>query len=299
MDARGAAVKLAIISDEISQDLGVAIGLALAHGFTGLEIRSVGDTPPHELSRTRCRSIREQLAVAGIELVAFDSPAFKHALPLTRREYDEAARTLEASIAIARALGCPPTRIFSFYRDGQPAIDAAAEAMAKLLDRVSCADVPLLLENGMRTNCPTASTLAELSALLAPRLAGVLWDPGNAAFSGLESLTPRAAHGLLRDRLRLVHVKDPSGSDFYTRLGEGDVPWAEIVAMLADDRFPGFLSLETHWRRDRILSQTERDTPWGRSFSEDGAEPSSICMMVLAEMARGGSNQPLAPLNRG
>lgn len=284
-------MKLAVVSDEISQDLEVALGLALAQGFSGIEIRSVCDTPPHELSVSRCRWIRERIAGAGVELVAFDSPAFKQALPRNRRECDAATRTLERSIAVARALGCPPTRIFSFYREGAPQVGAAAEAMTKLLDRVPCPDVPLLLENGMRTNSPTAATLAQLSKLLAPRLHGVLWDPGNAAFSGLETMPSPEACRLLRDRLRLVHVKDPCGSDSYTRLGEGDVPWAGIVAALAGDGFAGFLSLETHWRLGRILSQAERDDPWGEAFSHDGAEPSSICMNVLAAMVRAGPDR--------
>lgn len=278
-------VKLAIISDEISQDLGVALNLVRSHGFRGIEIRSLWSTCPHELLIDQCRRIREQVDAAGVELVAYDSPAFKHALPHTRREYDAAAELLERSVEVARALGNPPTRIFSFYRDGPPRVDVAAEAMARLLDRVPCLDVPLLVENGMRTNSPTASALAELLGMLAPRPLQALWDPGNATFCGLEETPPLEAYEMLRHRLRLVHVKDPRGSDFYTRLGDGDVPWAAIVAALAADRFTGFLSLETHWRLGRVLSQAERDRPWGESFSFDGHESSSICMAVLKDMA--------------
>jgi sugar phosphate isomerase/epimerase len=281
----GELVKLAIISDEISQDLDRALELVQRHGFDGIEIRSVWNTRPHELSIDQCQRIRDRVGAAGVKLVAYDSPAFKQPLPRTRREFDAAARVLETSMGVARDLGCPPTRVFSFYREGPPRPAAAVEAMAKLLDRVPAPDVPLLLENGMRTNSPTAAALAELLELLGPRPFGALWDPGNAAFCGLEQTPPAQAYEMLRPKLRLVHVKDPRGSSSYTRLGTGDLPWGEIAAELAAGRFGGFLSLETHWRLGRILSQAERDEPWGEDFSCDGYEPSSICMAELKDIS--------------
>jgi sugar phosphate isomerase/epimerase len=280
----GEPVRLAVIGDEVSQDLDLALTLVEEQGFEGIEVRSLWNTRPHELSLDQCQRIRDRVGAAGVELVAYDSPTFKQPLPRTRKEFDAAARVLEASVEVARALGCPPTRVFSFYREGPPRPAAAAEAMAKLLDRVPAPDVPLLLENGMRTNSPTAATLAELLELLGPRLLGALWDPGNAAFSGLEQTPPAQAYEMLRPKLRLVHVKDPTGSRLYTRLGAGDLPWREIIAALAANRFSGFLSLETHWRLGRVLSQPERDEPWGEAFSWDGYEPSSICMAGLKEM---------------
>jgi sugar phosphate isomerase/epimerase len=278
-------VKLAIINDEISQDLLVALEVVGSHEFHGIEIRSVWNTRPHELSGDQCRRIRDELDAADVELVAYDSPVFKHALPETTNEQDAAARLFERSIEIAHALGNPPTRIFSFYRDGWPCVYAAAEAMAKLLDRVPCHDVPLLVENGTRTNSPTASTLVELLDMLAPRELGALWDPGNAMFCGLERTPPLDALQMLDSRLRLVHVKDPSGSDHYTKLGDGDVQWAVILDKLVADGFAGSLSLETHWRLNRTLKRAERDEPWGDAFSCDGRVPSSICMAVLKSMA--------------
>ena len=277
-------IKLAIISDEISQDLGIALDLIRGHGFNGIEIRSLWNTRPHELSAGQCRRICEEADAAGIEIAGYDSPVFKHPLPRTASAYDASARLLEKSVNVARALGNPPTRIFSFYRDGPPHVEAAAEAMAELLDRVPCPDVPLLVENGTKTNSPTAPSLAELLGMLAPRPLGALWDPGNAACCGLEDTPPLVAYALLRQSLRLVHVKDPRGSASYTRLGSGDVSWAAIIASLVADRFTGFLSLETHWRRKRVLSRAERDEPWGEDFSFDGYEPSDICMAVLSSI---------------
>jgi sugar phosphate isomerase/epimerase len=278
-------LNLAVIGDEISQDLTVALNLLTKHSYQGIEIRSVWNTRPHELSSDQCRRIKGMVTDAGLELVAYDTPVFKHELPRTPAAIDAATRLLESCIAIARELGSPLTRVFSFYRDGPPNPDAAAETMAVLLDRVPCPDVPLIVENGMRTNSPTALTLTALLKLLTPHALPALWDPGNASFSGLERTPALEAYELLRSKLALVHVKDPRGSAFYTRVGEGDVPWTEIVRQLVAHRFTGYVSLETHWRLHRILSQPERDEPWGDDFSVDGYEPSDLCMTTLSDMA--------------
>jgi len=277
-------VKLAIIGDEISQDLDITLDLVQRRRFHGMEIRSVWDTRPHQLSSEQCRRIRDRIDPTGIELVALDSPVFKQPLPRTRKEEDAALRVLERSLGVACALGNLPTRIFSFYRQEAPCAEAAAEVMTRIFDRLPWPDVPLLVENGTRSCTPTAATLSELLDLLEPWPLRALWDPGNAEFSGLEKTPPLMAYRTLRPRLQLVHVKDPQASHSYTRLGKGDLPWQEIVTALGVDRFSGFLSLETHWRPNRVLSQAQRDYPWGNSFSEGGNHASSICMTALKEM---------------
>jgi sugar phosphate isomerase/epimerase len=278
-------VKLAIIGDEISQDLDLALALIQRHGFQGIEIRSLWNTHPHKLSPEQCRRIRDRVGSVGIELVAFGSPAFKRPLPHSSKEEDAALRVLERSLGVARALGNPPMRIFSFYRQKAPCPEAAAEVMARIFDRLSWPDLPLLLENGTRSHTPTVTTLLELLDMLGPWPLKALWDPGNAAFSGLEKTPPLKAYQALQPRLHLIHVKDPQASHSYTRLGRGDLPWQEIVNRLAVDNFDGYLSLETHWRPNRILSQEQRDCPWGSSFSSGGYGASDLCMAALKEMA--------------
>lgn len=277
-------MKLAAIGDEISQDLDIALALVRTQGFDGIEIRSVWNTPPHRLTAEQCGRIRSRVEAAGVELVAYDSPAFKHPLPRTHREREVTVRLLEDSLAVARALGGPAVRVFSFYREGPARPEVAAEAMAAALDRVDCSGLLLLLENGTRTNSPTAADLATLLELLAPQPLGALWDPGNAAFSGLEAVpAPDSARRLGRC-LGLVHVKDPRGSRCYTRLGDGDLPWGAIVAGLRAAGFAGYLSLETHWRVGRELSAAERDRPWGEAFSRGAYVPTAICMEALRRL---------------
>lgn len=281
-------MRLGIIGDEISQDLDEVARLCVRHGYEGVEIRSVWGRSPAELDRNDCRRIRGTLDAAGLRVANFATPAFKDAIPRTAADRARVREVLERSMERAAWLGAPYARVFSFYHGGTPDPAAAAAEMREAL--AGCAPPPgctLLLENGMRTNNPDAENTAQLLQGLKGAPLGVLWDPGNTWFSGWDRRHFTAAYDLLKDHIRYVHVKDPIGSDRYVRLGDGEVDWRGIVDRLARDGFGGWISLETHWRLDRVLSQPERDTPHGKSFSAGGYEASSQCMALLAEMVRG------------
>ena len=79
-----------------------------------------------------------------------------------------------------------------------------------------------------------------------------------------------------------MHIKDPAGTARYVRLGDGDLPWPAILQELSGTGYCGWLTLETHWRRDRDLSPGERDEPWGEGISAGGLEASRECMAVLS-----------------
>ena len=277
-------MKLAVITDEIAQELAIALELVGRHGFDGVEIRSVWNRTPDELDAPLCARIRDETEAAGLEIVGFDSPAMKTAFPRGAAALARAAASLARAVEQASLLGAAFVRIFSFYREGEPAPTAAGACLRTILERVDLGGTQLLLETGTRTNTPTSSAtdvcLRELDGLPV----GVLWDPGNSAFSGLEPEPFPGGYELLRDRIAHVHVKDPAGNAYYTRLGDGEVPWEAIVTALAADGFDGYLSLETHWRLGEPLSQELRDDPWGDRFSAGALEASDACMPILARL---------------
>src|SRR5205823_13016791 len=141
---------------------------------------------------------------------------------------------------------------FSFYRSGDPDVPAAAAAMDAVLDRVCTGGVILGIETGTRTNTPTAALARQLLDRLRRPNVGVVWDPGNTVFSGFDD---GAGLGGLTDLRPAdvvhVHVKDPLGTTAYVELGRGSVPWRTILDALADRGYRRYLSLETHWRRER------------------------------------------------
>jgi sugar phosphate isomerase/epimerase len=175
-------------------------------------------------------------------------------------------------------------RIFSFYRSGNPDVPAAAAAMDAVLGRVCTGGVTLGVETGTRTNTPTAALARQLLERLGRPNIGVVWDPGNTVFSGfgdgagLSGLTNLRPADLVH-----IHVKDPLGTSGYVELGRGSLPWRTILDALAEREYRRYLSLETHWRRERVLTAPERDEPWGDGFSGGGYEASDTCMGTLAE----------------
>lgn len=278
-------MRLGIIGDEISQDLDTVLDVMAREGFTGLEVRSVWDVPPHELSDEQADRIVGRCAARGIEVIGFDAPVGKCALITDEQRLAEERRTLRRCLDLAQRLGAGFIRCFAFYREGDPDPARAAEAFGALVEGIDTGGVDLLVETGMRTHVPTVPLALDLLGRLDRPDIGILWDPGNSAYSGVEPEPFPRDWEAGRDLIRHVHVKNPRGSEEYVTLARGDLDWSAIVRRLGEDGYPGWLSLETHWRHDRILSQTERDTPWGSSFSDAGEASSGVLMGELREIA--------------
>ncbi|HEU5027355.1 MAG TPA: sugar phosphate isomerase/epimerase family protein [Spirillospora sp.] len=277
-------MRLAVINDEVDQDLGRAADAAAGCGFTGIEIRSVGNVPPHELTDERLGEVVRELAARGLAVAGFCPPALKVPRPRTDEDVAEARAVLVRAVAQARVLGAPHVRIFTFYRDGDPDPAGAAGAARRVLDGVDLDGVKLLVETGTRTNTPTMELVLRFLDAVDVQGLGVLWDPGNSVFSGMHAAPFPAEYELGKDLIEHVHVKDPAGTSGYVRLGDGDLPWGDIVDTLRADGYAGWLSLETHWRIGRVLNQRQRDTPWGDDFTDGGHEASVECMRRLKEL---------------
>ncbi|MDL4816951.1 sugar phosphate isomerase/epimerase family protein [Actinomadura opuntiae] len=277
-------MRLAVINDEVDQDLGRAADAAAGCGFAGIEVRSVGNVPPHELTDGRLAEVVRELAGRGLAVAGFCPPALKVRRPRTEEEYAAARAVLVRAVAQARVLGAPHVRIFTFYRDGDPDPAGAAEAARRVLDGVDLDGVKLLVETGTRTNTPTMELVLRFLEAVDVQGLGVLWDPGNSVFSGMHPTPFPAEYELGKDLIEHVHVKDPAGTSGYVRLGDGDLPWGGIVDALRADGYAGWLSLETHWRIGRVLNQRQRDTPWGDDFTDGGYEASVECMRRLKEL---------------
>ncbi|MET7622700.1 sugar phosphate isomerase/epimerase family protein [Streptomyces sp. NPDC005408] len=287
-------MRLAVINDEVSQDIHVAAAEAARLGFGGLEIRSSDGVPPHLMDDAQLIAVRDAVVGRGMRIAGFDPPALKCRLARTDAEIMAVRDLLVDALRRAELLGAPFVRIFTFYREGPPDPRAAATVAREVLDGVPTDRVPLLVETGMRTNSPTMRHTLEFLDQLGDDRLGILWDPGNSVFSGWDPAPFPQDYALGRERIRHVHVKDPDGRTAYVQLGDGCLPWPAILARLVEDEYQGWASLETHWRIGRVLTQQQRDEPWGESFTAGGFEASSICMRMLREMAETvGAVQPL------
>ena len=74
-----------------------------------------------------------------------------------------------------------------------------------------------------------------------------------ASFSGLGGLET------IDDRVAHVHLKDVNASGEWTEVGAGIVDFAALLRHLADVRYQGYLSFETHYQRDGSGELATRD----------------------------------------
>ncbi|MCP3798471.1 sugar phosphate isomerase/epimerase [Allokutzneria sp. A3M-2-11 16] len=273
-------MKLAVIGDEVAQDVRVVAETAAQLGLAGVEVRSFGNTPPDQMSGSQLRELRAVLDQNNLTVAGYAPPAFKHRVPVTDEEFATVREGLLRYCEHGAVLNAPHMRVFSFYRDAEPAPRTAARTVSRLLENLSL-PLPLVVETGTRTNTPTVRHALDFLDELGRDDIGLLWDPGNSVFSGWDAKPFPSDYQLGGDLIRHVHVKDPDGTSGYVRLGDGDLPWIDILLRLAEDGYDGFLSLETHWRHNRSLTAAERDSPWGEDFSRGGYAASVECLQRL------------------
>ena len=264
--------KLSVITDEISQDAFRAAALARAYGLSGLEIRSAFDRDAYHLTVADVSAIRDAARAEGLEVCAIAPPFFKSDLgdeTATQAHLDGLRRAAEA----ANALGAKIVRGFGFWRGpGEVPYARIAEEIRRAIPILEAADMTLALENDPSVFTPDGRTLAKLvEAVRHPRV-GALWDPGNVIFDSGEVPYPDG-YRALRGKIVHVHLKDArrvGGKPEAVAFGAGAVDYEGQLRALRDDDYAGWLSVETHYRLGRALSEAQMKRPAGLNFTEGG-----------------------------
>jgi L-ribulose-5-phosphate 3-epimerase len=235
-------MRLSVITDEISPDLGVALRACESMDVSAVELRSVGgrNLVHHDLASARH-------ACAAVSAGGFTCPVVD--TPFLKTPIDEVAwPDLERGFELAHLVGAETIRVFSTLRPqaGPPnSLRRITDLLAAAVDRA--ANVGLRLAMEIEHACSVALGAEAVELLTAPELEplGVVWDPGNEArFLGrkpdpgpIAELGPAIYH---------VHVKD-ADPDRWVRLGTGVVDWPEQLTALKAIGYDGFLSMETHY----------------------------------------------------
>jgi sugar phosphate isomerase/epimerase len=221
--------KLAVITDEVSQDLAVAAALMREFGGEGLEIRSVWEKSPHELEADDITRLKQIADAHGMRICGIASPVFKCHLGVAE-EAREHLDILRRCITLAHALDTDLIRVFTFWQQpDQPPWERIAEQFDEPIRLAEQEGITLGIENERSTMAANARRVADFLAFMNhPRLRAI-WDPGNeqgnpaggGAFpTGYEMLKPWIVHVQIKDNKRL-----PNGSVESVRLGQGDVDY--------------------------------------------------------------------------
>lgn len=254
-------IRLAVTTDEIDDDLGIALDFLARHGLDYCEIRHLWGKYNTSLPIEKIRHARTLLNDAAIRLAILDTGFFKVPLPdgksadgakALKKQWDLLDRAFErAELLDTRLIR---TFAFTYPRGGQP--DPAAyprvfELVAKSAERAQRAGFRLAVENVAGSYVETAAHAAEMLAQVRSPALGLTWDPNNSARAGDDEPFPAGYESLDSSRIWHVHFRD------YRRTAEGEFEWCGVgdgefdhvgqLRALLKDGYDGVVSLETHY----------------------------------------------------
>lgn len=233
-------------TDEISPDMERQCSHARSLGLGHIEFRSAWDTNVLDLDDQQLEQAAEILDRYGLKVSSIGSPIGKIGL---RDPIDAHLERAQHAVDVARILGAPYVRVFSFFiPEGVDPDDCRTEVidrMRALADVAEEGGVTFLHENEKKIYGDIPRRCADLLAGVdSPRLRAA-WDSANFVQCGVRPFTE--GYAAIRPYLEYVQVKDAHLSDGEVVVtGEGDGELRETIDALVDDGFDGFFSLEPH-----------------------------------------------------
>jgi len=288
-------MKLAVFTDEVSQDLETALRLAVRYDLDGVELRTVWDKPIQHLSPNEVARIRSMLEEQELAVAAIASPVFKCELE-DEGAYRDHLDYLRSCVRLCKELGTSVIRVFTFWKRGpsRPVWERIKRQFRAAVPIAEEAGVTLGVENEHSTYCATAAETQRFAAEIGSPSVRVVWDPCNEVFAD-EGVTPYPdGYRVVEQSIAHVHVKDAqkdaeSGEARVIPVGDGIVDWRGQLRDLLSKGYAGYASLETHWR-PQALPEDLLTHPGGAGFSEAGEYASDLClrnlMRILADARR-------------
>ena len=281
-----------IITDEVSQDLPVIRAFVREFQLPGIELRSFSGRAFKDLTKDDVATIARAAREDGWKIFGCSTPVFKCGI-------DDAAGIREhrdifqRSIEVARALKCDLVRIFTFLRQPNPLeptrLARVKEQLHGLVELARGSGVRLGIENEHSCLIATAEEMRAVLEGLPAETVGAIWDPCNVLY--VPGATPPTPQDLTSFGARLfhVHVKDAlrrrPGAEGHLLavglpVGLGEVNWRAHLQTLKASGYRGMLSLETHWRLQKI-DESMLHLPAGYGFSHGGEPASRIALHNL------------------
>lgn len=281
--------KLAILTDEVSQELDAVIRFAKEFQLDGIEVRSLNGRAFKDLTKDDLTQIAQASKDAGLAIAGAASPVFKCNLD-SDAEIAEHVELFKRSVEAAHTLSTDIVRVFAFLRRSHPAtsedLKRAASHFPKLLEIVRGTGIKIGLEN--EASCVVATgpeTKEFLSHLQPDPQLTVVWDPCNVLYVPGENDPVKDDFPTIADRVGHVHFKDAkreNGQPAPTclELGTGQIDFPAQLSMLKSRGYNGWVTLETHWRNVPLDAETQH-LPAGYGFSANAEPASRICMTHL------------------
>lgn len=234
-------LRIAVATSTLKQPLRQALVTAAAAGATGLQLDARNEVKPADYGETARRQLLHELGERGLRVASMTFPT-RHVLHAEEhldvrlaavREAMQFAAMLKASVLVVRAgrLAAEPEA------DDNQRLDEILDDLARIGNRIG---VTLSIT-------PAAETPDALAAILESVRSGpvgVDFDPATCAIAGrnaaddLRTLHRLATHVQVRDA-----VRDVDGTGQEVAVGRGEVDWPEVLAVIAEMEYRGWLTV--------------------------------------------------------
>lgn len=243
------ALRIGIITDEISPDFEEALVLGVSWGLRDFELRTLNGRRVPQLTAGEIQRLLRLQKERGLRFTALSPGAFKGTIHERERLEHELQETLPQTYQLARLFRAPVIIVFGCKRAANDASGDRQRVVAVLSRAAASArqhGLTLAVENEPGFWCDTGTNTAQMLAQCqAPNLRAN-WDPAN-AFGLNEEPFPQG-YEALKPWIANVHVKDTRAGTLAAcvPLGEGKVDWRAQLQALARDQLVAHVTLETH-----------------------------------------------------
>lgn len=268
-------------ADEISRDIKTQVQLLKELGISYLEFRSANGKGVASYSLEEAAEIKHYLDENAIKVSAIGSPVGK--IKITD-DFEPHFDLYQRIVAVAKLMEAPYIRMFSFYPpekgDFNGYEDEVFHRLRRMVDYAKEHKVVLLHENEKDIYGEKAPACLKLMQEFYGESFRCTFDFANFVQSGQETME---AYILLEPYIEYVHIKDALWKDGkVTPAGEGDGKVKEILTLLQEDGYHGFLSLEPHLAEFEGLKDLENN-PARRNMT-DGEAAFTIAHQALIKI---------------
>ena len=238
-------INLSGFADEINPQLDEQIRVLKKLGMHYVEMRGANGRGLVEYPLDEVEKIKEQLDENDIHLSSVGSPIGK--IPIVQ-DFEEHFKLFCHTINIAHVMEVPYIRMFSFFmpegEDPEKYHDEVFRRVGRMADYAAKHNVILLHENEKEIYGDVADRCRKLMEEFYSDHFKAVFDFANFVQCHQDT---KEAYEMLKPYIEYVHVKDAEWeSGHVVPAGHGDGNVKEILKMLKESGYEGFLSLEPH-----------------------------------------------------
>jgi sugar phosphate isomerase/epimerase len=234
-------LRLAVATSVLNQPLRHAIVSAAAAGANGVQLDARNEVKPADYGETARRQLLHELGERGLKVASLAFP-LRHSLHAIEhldarlaavREAMEFAALLKASVVVVRA-----GRVLD-----DPS-SAENQRLADVLDEFARLGNHLGVTLSVTPAAEPPGTLAAILETIKSGPIGIDFDPAACAIAGrgapddLRTLHAYVTHVQVRDA-----VRDVDGTGLETPVGRGEVDWPELLAIIGEMNYQGWLTV--------------------------------------------------------